>query len=269
MWWLPFRHACRNVIFQSGVEEFLGNSVRWSHGINYLLILSVTIFITWPQEEFLNLRDLPLTYNAVGAAAFIMLGYINFSQGARCFLGKERMSVRSRLSLAPIRPDTFIRGYLAAHILETLFYWVLSLPLLVLAAGVAGESLTHVSTGALVLLICTVSYRTVAVALLVCLECHEFPLYILVRAIYVFFMIVSGFVLPMCNPVRAFADASLWHERHHLPSLTTLGEMTIPGWMVTLGLHLLIAGLFFIIATVRVRWVRRQAIRLGAVAEES
>ncbi len=265
--WLPFRRAFHNAIFHGGLEEFGRNSTRWSHGLNVLIILSIILFITWPKEAYLNLRDLPFTYNALGGATLIMLAYINLSQGSRKLLGEQYMSLRDWLALAPLRADTFVRGYLAAGFLECGFFWGLSLPLLVLAAGVSGESLAALAAGAGIILICVGSYRTVAVALLLCLERDEFLLYLLIRCLFVLFLLVSGFILPVCNPVLAFVDASLWHERHALPSVMLTG-LEVPGWVVTVGLHLLLGGLFYIIATVRARWSRRQAIHAGVTGGE-
>ena len=177
------------------------------------------------------------------------------------------MTLREWLALAPVPPGTFVRGYLAAGLLEGAFFWALSLPLVILAAGVSGESLGHQVAGAGIILICIGCYRTIAVALLLWFERDEFVLYLLVRLIFVFFVLVSGFVLKVCNPVLAFVDASLWHERHALPTLSYLGY-DVPGWAATVGLHLLIGGLFFIIALMRVRWIRRLAVRSGVAGEE-
>jgi hypothetical protein len=74
-------------------------------------------------------------------------------------------------------------------------------------------------------------------------------------------------MLTILNPVLAFVDASLWHQRHPLPSLAYMGY-AVPGWAVTVALHLLIGGLFFIIAIIRVRWIRRLALRAGVGGDE-
>lgn len=264
---MPFRHAWRNVIFQGAVEAFSRDAVRWSHGLNYLIILAVVLFVTWPKEAFLAMRDLPFTYNALGGATIVLLSYVSFSQGSRKSVGEDRMSLRDWLTLAPVSADTFTRGYLAFGLLEGVFYWGLILPLLVMAAGVSGESLSHVAAGAMIILVCTCSYRILATALLLCLERDEFILYLVIRLLYVFWILVSGFSVPLCNPVLAFVDASLWHHRHALPSWPLLGGQ-VPGWTITLGLHLLIAGLFFIIATIRVRWIRYRAEQLGLAMQE-
>ena len=264
---MPFRRAWRNVIFQGAVENFSRDAVRWSHGLNYLIILAVVLFITWPKEAFLALRDLPFTYNALGGATLVLLSYVSFSQGSRKSVGEERMPLRDWLMLAPVSPDTFTRGYLAFGLLECLFYWGLILPLLVMAAGASGESLSHMAAGAAIILVCTASYRMLATALLFCLERDEFILYLMVRLLYVFWILISGFSLPLCNPVLAFVDASLWHHRHALPSWPLLGGQ-IPGWVITLGVHLLLGGLFFIIATIRIRWIRRRAEHLGLAVQE-
>jgi hypothetical protein len=99
------------------------------------------------------------------------------------------------------------------------------------------------------------SYRVVGVALLTLFERDEFLLYILVRLLYVFFILGSGFVVPLYNPVLAFADASIWPRR--LGTLALPG-LTVRGWAATLVLHLLLAGGFFIIALIRVHWVQRR-----------
>jgi hypothetical protein len=107
----------------------------------------------------------------------------------------------------------------------------------------------------LIILVCAGSYRIVGVALLMCFERDEFLLYILVRLLYVFFILGSGFVAPMYNPVLAFADASLWP--HRLGSVTLLG-LTLHGWVMTVVLHLLLGGGSFIIALARVHWIQRR-----------
>ena len=157
--------------------------------------------------------------------------------------------------LAPVPAGRFLRGYLAASCLELLLFWGLALPLLILAAHVSGEPLLHLGIGMLIILVCAGSYRIVGVALLTCFERDEFLLYILVRLLYVFFILGSGFVAPLSNPVLAFADASLWP--HRLGSVTLLG-LTLHGWVMTVVFHLLLGGGSFIIALARVHWVQRR-----------
>jgi hypothetical protein len=94
----------------------------------------------------------------------------------------------------------------------------------------------------------------VGVTLLMCFERDEFLLYILVRLLYMSFILGSGFVFPLCNPVLAFADTSLWP--HRLGSLTLPG-VTLSGWVATVVFHLLLGGGSFIIALLRVHWVQR------------
>lgn len=268
MIWLPFRRAFHNPVFRGGVEEFTRNPLRWTYGVNYLIILSIVLFITWPKEGFLNLRDLPFTYIPLGVAMLGILAYINFSQGSRKVLGTGYISLHDWLTLAPVKAGTFLRGYLATGFLECLFFWGLSLPLIVLAASVSGESLAHLGAGVLIILICVGSYRVIAVALLMCFERDEFLLYLLARLCCVFFIVVSGFVLPVCNPVLAFVDVSIWHDPKRLAGMSLL-DLTLPGWLVTVGLHLLLGGLFFIIASMRVHWIQRRAARLVATEEEA
>lgn len=262
MMWLPFRRAVRNPIFRGSIEAFGPQSPRWTHGLNYLAVLSTVLFITWPKEGFLSLRDLPFTYNALGGSALIILAYLNLSHGARNLLPTRDLRLRDWLMLAPVGAGSFLRGYLAVSFLDLLFFWGLSLPLIVLGAGVAGESLGHIGAGALVTLICLGSYRIVGVCLLLLFERDEFILYILVRLLYVWFVLASGFVAPVVNPILAFTEASIWPRS--LLSLTWR-YLEVPGWAVTVGLHLLLGGVFFIIAALRIRWIKRWS---PATAEE-
>lgn len=256
MKWLPFRRALRNPIFCGGLEEMLKESSRRSQVLNYLIVVSLVLFITWPKEGFLSLRDLPFTYNAVGGAMLIILAYLHLSQGARKALGSRYVSLHDWLRHAPLDAHTFLHGYVAVGLLEVLVYWGVSVPLLVLAAGVSGESWTHLVAGGVTLLVCVGTYRMLGVALLTCLEQDEFLLYIVVRLLYVGIILVSGFVVPLTNPVLAFADASIWPGRLRM---LVLPGFTLQGWEVTVALHLLLGSLFFIIASIRVRWVQRRA----------
>jgi hypothetical protein len=257
MMWLPLRRAFRNPIFCGGLEELTRQSTRRSQILNYLIVLSIVLFITWPKEGFLSLRDPIFTYTAVGVAMVVILVYLHLSQGSRKMLGSPYVNVQDWLLLAPLDAGTFLRGYLASGFLEVAVFWGVSLPLLVLAAGVSGESLAHLAAGAVILLVCVGSYRIIGVTLLLFLERDEFLLYIVVRILYVFIILVSGFMAPLCNPVLAFADASVSPWRL---SMFALPGVTVHGWVATVVLHLLLGWLFFIIASVRVRWVRHRAM---------
>jgi hypothetical protein len=223
------------------------------------------LLITWPKEGFLNLRDLPFTYNALGGTALIIVAYLSVSQGAHKFLGSRYISLHDWLVLAPVPAGRFLRGYLAASLLEPLLFWGLSLPLLVLAARVSGEPPGHLAAGLGIVLVCVATYRIVGVTLLTIFERDEFLLYILVRMLYVFFILGSGFVAPLYNPVLAFADASIWP--HRLGALGLQG-VVLPGWVATVVLHLLLGGVSFIIALWRVRWVQHRGARFEASQEE-
>jgi len=251
---IPFRRAWRNPIFRGGLAAFAQQPTHRSYSLNYVATLATVLLITWPKEGFLNLRDLPFTYNALGGTTLIILAYLNVSQGATTSLGSRYVSLHDWLALAPVPAGTFLRGYLAASCLELWLFWGLSLPLLMLAAHVSGEPLLHLGAGMLIILVCAGSYRMVGVTLLTCFERDEFLLYILVRLLYVFFILGSGFVVPLCNPVLAFADASLWP--HRLGSVALPG-LTLRGWVATVVLHLLLGGGSFIIALLRVHWVQR------------
>jgi len=264
MIWIPLRRAWHNPIFRGGLAAFAQQPTHRSYSLNYVVTLSAVLLITWPKEGFLNLRDLPFTYNALGGATLVILAYLSVSQGAHRFLGSRYLSLHDWLVLAPVKAGVFLRGYLAASFLEILLFWGLSLPLLVLAARVSGEPLVHLGAGMLIILVCVGSYRIVGVTLLTLFERDEFLLYILVRILYVFFILGSGFVVPLSNPVLAFADASIWPHRlgaWELPGLT------LRGWMATVVLHLLLGGGFFIIALVRVHWVQRRGRRREAREE--
>jgi hypothetical protein len=268
MLWLPFRRAWRNPIFQGGLNEFARNTVRWTHGMNYLILLSIVLFITWPKEEFLSLRDLPFAYNALGGAVLIILAYINCSQGARKLVGAGYVSLREWVALVPVAPQVFLRGYMVIGLVESLFFWALSLPLLTAAASVSGESLAHLGAGVLLILVCTGSYRMVAMALLLWLERDEFVLYLLVRVVYICCILVSGFLFPLGNPVLAFVQVSIWHNPQRLQDIVCFGT-SVPTWIVTVGLHLLLGGLFYIIASTRVHRLRHRLTPSGAPQEDS
>ena len=74
----------------------------------------------------------------------------------------------------------------------------------------------------LVLLACLAAYRVIGVTLLIWFERDDFVLYILVRVVYLWFILVSGFVWPHANPVLAFIDTSIWPRR--LPTASLAGH---------------------------------------------
>lgn len=259
---MPGRKALRNPIFRGALETMMRQGTRWTHGMNYAAVLALALFITWPKEGYLSLRDLPFTYNAMGGTATIILAYLNFTQGARHLMAGREVALRDWLAFTPLPAGTLLRGYLAAGGLETLFFWGLTWPLMVLAAGVSGESFAHLATGMMVLLACLAAYRMIGVTLLIWFERDDFVLYILVRAVYLWFILVSGFVWPHANPVLAFIDTSIWPRRLSTVSIVLSGtEFTAPGWAVTVALHLILGGLFSIIAALRTRRLQRLALR--------
>ena len=264
MSWIPCRRAWRNPIFHGGLAAFAQQPMHRSYSLNFIAALATVLLITWPKEGFVNLRDLPFTYNALGGTTLIILAYLNVSQGATRSLGARYISLHDWLVLAPVPAGRFLRGYVAASCLELLLFWGLSFPLLILAAHVSGEPLRHLGIGMLIILVCAGSYRIVGITLLTCFERDEFLLYILVRLLYVFFILGSGFVAPLANPVLAFADASLWP--HRLGSVT-LFDLTLHGWVMTVVFHLLLGGGSFIIALTRVHWIQRRGAEREAREE--
>ena len=259
---IPGRKALRNPIFRGALDAMTQRSTGWTHGLNYAAVLALALFITWPKEGFLSLRDLPFTYNAMGGTATIILAYLNFTQGARNPLGSRDATLCDWLAFTPLPVGAFLRGYLAAGGVEMLFFWGLSWPLMLLAGGVSGESLAHLGTGMLVLLACLAAYRVIGVTLLIWFERDDFVLYILVRVVYLWFILVSGFVWPHANPVLAFIDTSIWPRRLSTVSIVLSGaEFTLPGWAATVALHLILGGLFSIIAALRTRRLQRLALR--------
>ncbi|MCZ6875459.1 MAG: hypothetical protein O7G88_18355 [bacterium] len=261
MRWHPFRRAWANPIFQGGLATFRQGNRRCSHGLNYLIILSAVLFITWPKDNFLSLRDLPFAYNALGGSVLIILSYLSFHYGSRKNFISEQLTLHDWLALAPFKAGEFLRGYVAAAGLDIMFFWALTLPLLVLAAGVSGESLSHLGAGLTVILICTSTYRMLAIAMLAWLERSEFVLYMLVRLCYIFIILISGFLVPILNPILAFSGTSIWIQP--VEPVQFYG-LTLKGWVVTVAIHLLLAGVFFIIALVRWRLVQRRAMSLSA-----
>jgi hypothetical protein len=255
MAWIPFRHAWSNPIFQGGLTTFVRHNPHGSHGLNYLIILSTVLFITWPKDNFLSLRDWPFTYNAFGGSALIILSYLSFHYGSQKAVTSGHLTLHDWLAMAPLEAAVFLRGYISIAILDLLFFWGLTLPLLVLAAGVAGESLSHLGTGLAVILVCTSTYRMIGIAMLIWLERDEFLLYMLVRLCYVFFILVSGFVIPVLNPVLAFVSTSIWPQSMVIRQFYGL---SLRGWEVAIALHLLLAGGFFIIALIGGRLIQRR-----------
>src|SRR5919197_6339992 len=97
--WLPWRRAFHNPIFCGGLEELTRQSTRRSQILNYLIVLSIVLFITWPKEGFLSLRDPIFTYTAVGVAMVVILVYLHLSQGSRKMLGSQYVNVQDWLLL--------------------------------------------------------------------------------------------------------------------------------------------------------------------------
>ncbi|MDE0206220.1 MAG: hypothetical protein OXP66_09370 [Candidatus Tectomicrobia bacterium] len=266
---IPGRKALRNPIFRGALETMTRQGTRWTHALNYAAVLSLALFITWPKEGFLSLRDLPFTYNAMGGTATIILAYLNFTQGARHLMAGREVSLRDWLAFTPLPAGALLRGYLAAGAVETLFFWGLTWPLMVLAAGVSGESFAHLAAGMMVLLACLAAYRMIGVTLLIWFERDDFVLYILVRVVYLWFILVSGFVWPHANPVLAFIDTSIWPRRLSSVNIVLADtEFTAPGWAATVALHLILGGLFSIIAALRTRRLQRLALRDASEGDE-
>ena len=88
MVWIPCRRAWRNPIFHGGLAAFAQQPTYRSYSLNYITALATVLLITWPKEGFVNLRDLPFTYNAMGGTTLIILAYLNISQGAIKPLGR-------------------------------------------------------------------------------------------------------------------------------------------------------------------------------------
>lgn len=256
--------AWHNPVFQGGMAAFAQQSSRWSHGINYLAVLGLVLFITWPKEGFLNLRDLPFTYNALGGTALIILTYLSLAQGTRNILPTQDLRLVEWLAFTPIAATTFLRGYVTISMMDILFFWLLSWPLMLLACGISGESLTHLGIGMGCMLVWLGCYRLLGIALLLWLERDEFLLYIVVRLFYLAIILVSGFVAPFLNPVLSFTDTTIWPRAQ---GDLVISSIIVEGWQLALLSHLLLGWLFFIIALLRVRRIQRYTVSSPSTTE--
>src|SRR4029453_12891204 len=123
MAWIPCRRAWRNPIFHGGLAAFAQQPMYRSYSLNYLAALATVLLITWPKEGFVNLRDLPFTYNALGGTTLIILAYLNVSQGATRSLGSRYLSLHDWLVVAQGPAGGVLGGVFAGRLLRLFVVW--------------------------------------------------------------------------------------------------------------------------------------------------
>jgi hypothetical protein len=205
--------------------------------LHYLLALATVLFVIWPKSQYLRVGSPPLTFSIEAIVATLIIAYLSFSYGAGK-LGDETAQVSPN---ALVRQGLSRRGAVIGLTMltagHTLFFVLLTFPLLVAAAHVSGVSTENFGRALLLMVICTLAYRWLGLLTLCVWERQDFMRYVVARAAFVAFVLGSAFFLPPLNPLLGLISMSFGEE---LGQVVLLFGHELSYATVTLIIHLLL-----------------------------
>ena len=255
----------KNPLLVEGLEVYFTGRKILGIYFNFLLILSVILFITWPKTEYfeyLLTGSSPQTYSIIAIAALVIISYLSFRFGADEIKDRDTYHLSDWLILTPLSSWRILSGRLTLFVLHTAFLVLISAPFIVIPGTISGISPPEMLWGFLIVFLSALTYRTIGFFCLLVLDDREFLLHTILRIIFVFFMVVVIFPLPPASPILSLVSvSSLLSDRYNYSNM--FGQSYI-FYKVTLVIHTAI--LTAMVGTLII-WLRSYRKRLRRVKD--
>jgi hypothetical protein len=170
--------------------------------LNYLLIQALVLFFWWPKSSIFKLienEDGPITLLAVVIALGVSVAYYSIRAGGEELLLPGQHSLRAWAVATPLGLGRILRGYISAHLLQTLHALLLSSPLLLMAYAVAGDGWPGLGWSLLTVLLQATFYRLLGALMYILIGHHEVLMFIALRAVLLSGYVLAGILFPLSS----------------------------------------------------------------------
>lgn len=172
---------------------------------NYVWILGAVLLLFWPHRslyQYIRGQNMPLTFMGVLAASMIMISYIQIRCGRGEIFVRDSYGKMLRERVRTFEEETGFLAYgLPQSILHILFFVLLSLPVLLLAASISSISAAHLCMALFILFMSALICRWFSFLIYLLLGRWNFWGYLLSRLFFILVFIVTALFNDFANPV--------------------------------------------------------------------
>ena len=209
----------------------------------YLLLQSAALLLWWPWGEMRNVLETgsePRALLAVVIALGVSAALYGVRTGAEEVMLPGQHPLREWLVGTPLGVVRILSGYLAAHLLQTLYLLVLSAPLLMLAVTVATADWSTLAWALLTVVVLGTCCRLLGALIYLLIGHRSQASFVILRGLVLFAYAVAPFTLPEASqPMLSYA---LLIEGHTM----RLAVGAWPGHLVFLAVYGGLCGLLTI-----------------------
>ena len=174
--------------------------------LNYAIILAVVLFFAWPKRyyyEYMQTATLPLPYDVLSMAVFIMVGYLGFAALSRTMYERDYHSISDWLRFTPISALQLLAGKCLLQVVSVAWLLMLSLPLLTLYHLSLGFDWQRFAATLAVLFVSLATYRLMGLLIMAVLEPYEEWIGRISMLVYISVSFGTAFAAPKLNVLSA------------------------------------------------------------------
>jgi hypothetical protein len=174
------------------------------HTFGLVALLASVLIVWWPKtglEHVLESQQVPDTLMAVVITLGIAMAYLALRTGAEEIMLPGQHGLRDWALATPLKPGRILRGYLLGHVLCSLHFLALSLPLLLVAFTISGGDWAALGWCVAAALVQAVFYRLCGAITHLTIGQHRAESRFAVRAILVLVYVPVGLAAPLTSHV--------------------------------------------------------------------
>ena len=222
----------------------------------YLFLQAVVLFVWWPKDtlwETLSTSQPPDTLLASVLAAGAAVSWFTARAGAEEVLLPGQNGLRDWAAATPLPLGRMLRGYLLAHLVQTVWLLLLSLPLVLCAFPVSGARWQGLVPSLLVIVFMATAFRLAGACIYLAIGRHRVTTLVCVRAVVLLTYVLTAVAVAPASHLR-LAGA-------------LLGDGADPGWDPTLSTALFM-GIHTAVCVALLVVLHRQLAALRRAARE-
>ncbi len=194
----------------------------------YVALLAVILVFSWPKDHyfyFVQFDKTPATYSVVVVSLLLILAVMSTHFGGDGIGRREIHPLDDWLRYTGVSVVGILQGKLFFAAIHTLLLALLAVPCLVVAASPSGIPMKAIPLSMLVISVCSLTYRAIALLVTVVLEGYPFAVFLVRWSASGFLLFGTLTVFPRANPLQA------------LLRLTASGDRA---WSFSLFVHTLV-----------------------------
>jgi hypothetical protein len=167
--------------------------------LGYLAVQALALLLWWPKHDVFTVMESGLEPDVL-VAVLTALGasccYLSLRCGAEEIMLQGQHSIFEWTSVDALPLNRLLAGYLASHLLISMFWVGLAMPLVMAAWSVGGGGWSALGASIVALTVQALTFRLVGAVLYLRVGHHGALMFVLLRTVFVVAYIVLGFIVP-------------------------------------------------------------------------